>query len=83
MIRTDFDEVITRFEIKGKEKMTRLKQIKHSANIFVPNRLLPNKTVLKREIQKKSAFPTELQDHVQRVDQNERQLNFRNTTKLN
>ena len=50
MIRTNFDVMITRFEIKGKEKkITRLKQINYSANIFVPNRLLPNKNGLQKK----------------------------------
>ena len=34
MIWKNFDEMVTRFEIKGEEKIAWLKQIKHSANIF-------------------------------------------------
>lgn len=77
MIRTNFDVMITRFEIKLKEKLTRMKQMnKHSANIFGPNRLLPNKTIYKRKIQTKSAFPTGLSNHVHWVSKNGRKINI-------
>ena len=36
----NFNVMVIRFEIKGEENITWLKQIKHSANIFEPNRLL-------------------------------------------
>ena len=62
--------MVTRFEIKGEEKIALLKQIKHSANIFQPNRLLPNKILFEyeTEVQNKPAFPTGLLHNVQRID---------------